>query len=138
MQVLIYPMLDDRTGSTRPVPGHIGAFVWTADANRLGWSSLLGVPAGSDAVPRGSVPARVENLAGLAPAFIGTGSVDLFVQENIVYAQRLVEAGVATELYVAPGGFHGFDVIAPDAAISKRFTAAWNDALSRKLHRATA
>jgi acetyl esterase/lipase len=138
MQVLIYPMLDDRTGSTRPVPGHIGAFVWTAAANRLGWSSLLGMPAGSDAAPRGAVPARVGNLSGLAPAFIGTGSIDLFVQENIEYAQRLVEAGVATELYVAPGGFHGFDVIAPDAAISRRFTAAWNDALDRKLGRVTA
>jgi acetyl esterase/lipase len=133
LQVLIYPMLDDRTGSTRMVPSHIGAFVWTADANRFGWSELLGVPAGSVTVPRGSVPARVENLGGLAPTFIGTGSVDLFVQENIVYAQRLVEAGVPTELYVAPGGFHGFDVIVPDAKISQRFTAAWKEALKRGL-----
>lgn len=132
LQVMIYPMLDDRTGSTRTVPPHIGAFVWTAASNRFGWTSLLGVPAGSDSVPRGSVPARVENLSGLAPAFIGTGAIDLFVQENIVYAQRLVEAGVPTELYVAPGAFHGFDVIVPQASVSKRFTAAWNDALSRR------
>jgi acetyl esterase/lipase len=132
LQVMIYPALDDRTGSTRPVPAHIGAFVWNAASNRFGWSSLLGVPAGSDSVPRGAVPARVANLTGLPPAFIATGSIDLFVQEDIAYAQRLIEAGVTTELYVAPGGFHAFDTMVPNATISKRFTAAWNDALARK------
>jgi acetyl esterase/lipase len=61
----------------------------------------------------------------------------LFVQENIVSAQRLLEAGVSTELYIAPGGCHGFDVMVPEAAISKRFTAAWNDVLSRILRPVT-
>lgn len=132
-QVLIYPMIDDRTGSTRPTPAHIGAFVWNAQANRFGWSSLLGMPAGSAAPPRGAVPARVENLAGLPPTFIGTGAIDLFVEENIEYAQRLLHAGVPTELYVAPGAYHGFDLIVPEAPISKKFIAAWNDALGRML-----
>jgi acetyl esterase/lipase len=133
LQVMLYPMLDDRTGSTRAVPPHLGAYVWDAAANRFGWSSLLGVPAGSASVPRGAVPARVTNLRGLAPAFIAVGSIDLFVDEDIAYAQRLIEAGVPTELYVAPGGYHGFDIIVPDAKISKRFKTAWNDALSRGL-----
>src|SRR5579872_1136033 len=62
LQVLIYPMLDDRTGSSRPVPSYIGKYVWTPDANRFGWSSLLGVRAGSATVPAGAVPARVQNL----------------------------------------------------------------------------
>lgn len=132
-QVLIYPMLDDRTGSTRPTAPHIGAYVWTAQANRFGWSSLLGMPAGSASPPHGSVPARVENLHGLPPAFIGTGGIDLFVEENIAYAQRLLQAGVPTELYVAPGAYHGFDLFVPEAPISKKFTAAWNDALGRAL-----
>lgn len=134
LQVMIYPMLDDRTGSTRRVPAHLGAYVWDAAANRFGWSSLLGVPAGSHAVPRGAVPARVENLQGLPPAFIGVGSIDLFAREDIDYARRLVEAGVPTELYVAPGGYHGFDLIVPEARISKRFKATWNDALARGLN----
>ncbi len=134
MQVMLYPMLDDRTGSTRAVPPHLGVYVWDAAANRFGWSSLLGVPAGSDSVPRGAVPARVKNLRGLPPTFIGVGSIDLFVEEDIAYAQRLIEAGVPTELFIAPGGYHGFDIIVPEAGISKRFKAAWNDALHRGLN----
>lgn len=134
MQVMLYPMLDDRTGSSRAVPRHLGVFVWDAAANRFGWSSLLGVPAGSASVPRGAVPARVENLRGLPPAFIAVGSIDLFVEEDIAYARRLVRAGVPTELFVAPGGYHGFDIIVPEARISKRFKAAWNDALHRGLN----
>ena len=134
MQVMLYPMLDDRTGSSRAVPPPLGSFVWDAAANRFGWSSLLGVPAGSASVPRGSVPARVENLRGLPPTFIGVGSIDLFVEEDIAYSQRLIQAGVPTELFIAPGGYHGFDIIVPEARISKRFKAAWNDALHRGLN----
>jgi acetyl esterase/lipase len=130
-QVLIYPMLDDRTGSTRAVPAHIGTFMWTRGSNRFGWSSLLGRPAGSARVPPGSVPARVADLAGLPPTFIGVGSIDLFVQEDTAYAQRLVEAGVATELEIVPGGYHGFDFFAPEAPLSKHFREAWMNALKR-------
>ena len=54
-QLLIYPMLDDRTGSTRAVSPHIGKFIWTADSNVFGWTSLLGVPAGSPNVPVGAI-----------------------------------------------------------------------------------
>ena len=134
MQVLIYPMLDDRTGSTRAVPPHLGKYIWDAAANRFGWGALLGVAAGSASVPSGAVPARVKNLRGLAPAYIGVGSIDLFVEEDIAYAQRLIQSGVPTELLIAPGGYHGFDIIVPDAKISKRFAAAWNDALGRGLN----
>ena len=130
-QVLVYPMLDDRTGSSRQVPAHIGALVWTAEANRFGWRSFLGQAPGGSAVPAVAVPARVGNLAGLPPTFIGTGSIDLFVDEDIDYARRLVDAGVPTELVVVPGAFHGFDVIAADTSISKQFTAAKLNALRR-------
>ena len=130
-QLLIYPMLDDRTGSTRQVPPYMGQFVWNAGSNRFGWTSLLGVPAGSPAAPAGAVPARVENLAGLPPAFIGVGALDLFVDEDVEYARRLINAGVATELHVIPDAYHGFDVLVPDAAVSKRFTESWTVALRR-------
>jgi acetyl esterase/lipase len=130
-QLLIYPQLDDRTGSTHPVPPAIGRFLWTASANRLAWSSLLGVTAGASTVPAGAVPARVASVAGLPPAWIGVGSIDLFVEEDMEYALRLVQAGIATELLVVPGAFHGFDLLVPDAEASKQFSASWKTALRK-------
>jgi len=132
-QALVYPMLDDRTGSTRPVPSQIGTLIWTAQDNRNGWAALLGQPAGGPRVPAGAVPARVERLVGLPPAFIGVGTLDLFVDEDIDYARRLIAAGVPTELMVVPGAFHGFEQIVPQAGVSKRFTAALENALARAL-----
>jgi acetyl esterase/lipase len=132
-QALIYPMLDDRTGSTHHVPPYQGAVGWTAAHNRYGWSALLGVPAGSPSVPAGAVPARVANLRGLPPAFIGVGTIDLFVDEDIEYARRLIDHGIAVQLEVVPGAFHGFDKI-PGTTIGPRFRdtvyAALNNAFS--------
>jgi acetyl esterase/lipase len=130
-QALVYPMLDDRTGSTRKMPSYIGQLVWTPELNRFGWTSLLGLPAGSPQIPYGAVPARVEDLRKLPPAFIGVGSIDLFVNEDVEYAQRLMQAGVLTELHVVPGAFHGFQAIVPDAPISKQFNSALLNALVR-------
>jgi acetyl esterase/lipase len=132
-QVLIYAMLDDRTGSVRRTPPHLGTFVWTPELNVLGWSALLGMPAGSAAVPRGAVPARAASLAGLPPTFIGVGALDLFVEEDIEYARRLLNAGVPTELFVAPGAYHGFQFIVPTAAVSREFIRATDTALARML-----
>ena len=132
-QLLIYPMLDDRTGSTRPVPPDIGEFIWTAESNVFGWTSLLGVPAGSPEVPAGAVPARVENLSGLPPAFIVVGGIDLFVDEDIEYARRLITAGVPAELHVVPGAYHAYDLLVPKASVTARFTEYWTTALRRAL-----
>ena len=131
LQVLIYPMLDDRTGSTHHLPPYLGHFIWTEESNRFGWSALLGVPAGSGKVPPGAVPARVSSVAGLPPAFIGVGSVDLFGPEDVEYASRLMLAGISTELHLVPGAYHGFDILVPAAPLSVQFTAAWNAALKR-------
>jgi len=130
-QVLIYPMLDDRTGSTRNVPPYLGNYIWTAQSNRFGWSSLLGVPAGSKIVPINSVPARAKNLGALPPTFIGVGSIDLFAPEDIEYSRRLLEAGVPTELMVVPGGYHGFDIFCPDEPLSLQFKSVSTEALRR-------
>jgi acetyl esterase/lipase len=130
-QLLIYPQLDDRTASTREAPPAIGQFMWTASANRFAWSSLLGVPGGSSKVPVAAVPARVASVAGLPPAWIGVGSIDLFVEEDMEYAHRLIRAGIATELLVLPGAFHGFDILVPDAEASKQFSASWKSALRK-------
>lgn len=129
-QLLIYPMLDDRTGSTTKPAGAIGRVGWSAQANAFGWSAFLGQEAGLAAVPDGAVPARVEDLSRLPPTFIGVGATDLFVDENMAYARRLVRAGVATELYVAPGAFHAFDFVVPEARVSRAFIAAWKAALA--------
>ncbi len=134
-QLLIYPMLDDRTGSTQPVPPHIGEFIWNAASNRYGWTALLGVPAGSAKVPPNSVPARINSVSGLPPTFIGVGSIDLFVNEDVAYAQHLINAGVPTELFVAPGAYHGFDILAPDVPVSKRFIECWHQALRNAFSR---
>ena len=129
-QALVYPMLDDRTGSTRTPPPHKGEVIWTPAQNRFGWTSFLGQPAGGPTVPKGSVPARETNLASLPPTFIGVGSIDLFVDEDIEYAKRLVDAGVLTELHIVPGAFHGFDTSVAQASVSKQFHAALISAIA--------
>ena len=131
-QNLIYPMLDDRTCITR-LPAHLGAFVWTPQANSFGWRSLLGQEPGSADISPYAAPARAEDLAGLPPAFICVGALDLFLVEDMDYARRLIEAGVAAELHVYPGAYHGFDVLqdAPPVQQMKRDAVA---ALRKALH----
>lgn len=135
LQMLIYPMLDDRTGSSRMPPPHIGRIGWSAADNRFGWGSFLGQAPGTRAVPAAAVPARARTLVGLPPAFIGVGSIDLFVEEDIDYARRLVDSGVATELIVVPGAYHGFDDAAPGSSVTRQFTTAKMAALRRAFTR---
>jgi acetyl esterase/lipase len=131
LQTLLYPTLDDRTGSTRHLPEQFGKYVWNSRANQYAWTSLLGVAAGSRHVPENAVPARAKDLSGLAPAFIGVGGIDLFAPENIEYAQRLMMAANPVELVVVPGAYHGFDVLAPDTSVTREFATAWNEAIRR-------
>jgi acetyl esterase/lipase len=130
-QALIYPMLDDRTGSSRRPPKNEGRIIWTPQDNRLGWEAFLGQKPGTPNVPAAAVPARRKNLAGLPPAFIGVGSIDLFCDEDMRYAERLAAAGVETELDLVPGAFHGFDLIAPQTELARTFVATKMRALRR-------
>ena len=130
-QCLVYPMLDDRTGTSRTVPPWVGTLIWTPNKNRFGWESFLGTAAGKAAAPKGAVPARVADLKGLPPAFIGVGTLDLFCDEDIDYAQRLNASGVMTELNLVPGAFHGFDFVGADKPVGKIFNAAKINALRR-------
>lgn len=130
-QSLVYPMLDDRTGSSRAVPPHIGTLLWTPARNRLGWRSFLGRTPGKSSVPAAAVPARTADLTGVPPAWIGVGSIDLFVEENIDYARRLIQTGVATELLVVRGAFHGFDLLAENSSPAARFRQSRLNALKR-------
>jgi len=130
-QTLIYPMIDDRTGSEGDPHPHTGEFVWTAEANRFGWTALLGREPGGD-TPAHAAPARAADLSRLPPAYIATGALDLFVEENMDYARRLIRAGVPTELHIYPGAYHGFEVNvgAPVVEMSGRLAL---DALCRAL-----
>jgi triacylglycerol lipase len=133
-QQLIYPMLDDRTCS-RPDPHPFaGEFLWTAKNNAFGWASLLGVAPGSPDVSCYAAPARAQDLKGLPPAFISTGALDLFVEEDIEYARRLIGAGVPVELHVYPGAYHGFDLFMPSSAVARAANRDGLAALRRALH----
>lgn len=112
-QVLAYPMLDDRSSAGDSSPNHR---LWSTRSNRFGWTAYLG-----DADPRVAVPGRRDDLSGLPPAWIGVGTHDLFHDEDLAYAQRLIDAGVPCHVEVIPGAFHGFDVVAHKAPVSQRF-----------------
>ncbi|MFC3172854.1 alpha/beta hydrolase [Novosphingobium bradum] len=122
-QVLIYPMLDDRTRAEPHRAGPDGTLVWPCPSNQYAWRCYLGEAAGGE-VPPYAAPARAEDLRGLPPTFMGTGSLDLFYRENLDYARRLAQAGVPVATFVVEGGFHGFDSLAPDAAVTRHFGRA--------------
>lgn len=114
-QLLVYPMLDDRTVTRKGLddPGHR---LWNQYSNRFGWKWYLG-----DADPDVAVPARHDDLRGLPPAWMGVGTLDLFHDEDLVYAERLKKAGVPCHVEVVRGAFHGFDGIVPKARVSRSF-----------------
>jgi len=133
LQMLIYPMIDDRN-ATPASHAITDPRVWHRESNRLGWRAYLGREGGGPDVSPYAAASRATDLRNLPPAYIPTGALDLFVDENIEYAQRLIQAGVPTELHVYPGAFHGFDLFAPSAAVSKQFKADRDNALRRALH----
>jgi acetyl esterase/lipase len=132
-QLLIYPMIDDRN-ATPASYAITDPRVWNRESNRLGWKAYLGRDGGESDVSPYAAAARATDLTNLPRAYISVGTLDLFIDENIEYAQRLIQAGVATELHVYPGAFHGFDLFAPSAKVSKQFKADRDNALRRALH----
>ena len=126
-QVLMCPMLDDRAVTPSSTSLH-GEGIWDTASNDTGWDALLGDRRGGDDVSVYAAPARASDLSGLPPAFVDVGSVETFRDEDVAYATALWQAGVQCELHVWPGGFHGFDLMAPQAALSQRSIAtraAW-------------
>jgi acetyl esterase/lipase len=117
-QILIYPMLDDR--NTTPDPHLVPYMTWSYDDNSTGWGALLGDALGSADVSEYAAPARLADPSGLPPTYIDVGELDIFRDEDIDYARRLVAAGVTTELHVHPGVPHGWEVFAPDIEVSRR------------------
>jgi acetyl esterase/lipase len=124
-QLLVYPMLDDRTGANGDGRKRL---MWTGTDNQLAWRWYLN---GAD--PAEAAPARRQDLSGLAPAWIGVGTLDLFYEECREYGRRLREAGVPVHEEIAPGAFHAFDQIADKAPVSVRFFASQCDHLRQAL-----
>ena len=124
----IYPMIDDtnETVSSQEITD-IG--IWDRAGNIQAWEWYLG----GQEPDQYAAPTRAQDLSGLPPAFIDVGSVDLFLDEDIVFAQRLVQAGVPTELHINPGSYHASETFAPDSALSLRTWAMRLDALRRAL-----
>ncbi|MFJ7049688.1 alpha/beta hydrolase [Streptomyces sp. NPDC101112] len=122
-QMLLCPMLDDRN-DTPSAHQMAGLGVWDRTANETGWTALLGERRGGADVSPYAAPARAEDLSGLPPAFLDVGSAETFRDEVVAYASRLWQAGGEAELHVWPGGFHGFDGFAPQAALSQDCRAA--------------
>jgi acetyl esterase/lipase len=120
-QILVYPMLDDRT--TSPDPALVPFLTWTYDDNVTGWSALLGETVGTDDVPAFAAPARAFDVSGLPPTYVDVGELDIFRDEDITYARRLAGSGTPVELHVHPGAPHAFEAFAPDADVSRRARA---------------
>jgi acetyl esterase/lipase len=118
-QVLIYPMLAPPAHSVDATArdSRAGRYIWTRSSNAYCWSANLAGAAGDPASIAGLAP----DLAGLPPAFIAVGELDLFVHDNLGYASRLLAAGCPVEAHVYPGAIHGFDRVV-DADVSVRFT----------------
>jgi acetyl esterase/lipase len=131
-QNLVYPMLDDRTAALVKINPHTGQHLWTHESNRFGWTALLGCAPGAVGVSPYAAPARAIDLRGLPPALITVGALDLFLEEDIDYATRLMQAGVPTELHVYPGAFHGFD-LASESKVAQAMNRDRLNALRRAL-----
>ena len=115
--LLCWPMLDDRMATTSM--DQLGDDVpWVRKNNGFAWRAYLGDRFGTDDVTAHEAPGRATDLSGLPPTYLGVGSVDLFRDETVAFASTMWACGGRADLHVWDGGFHGFELLAPDAPIS--------------------
>lgn len=131
LQVLSYPMLDDRLLTES---GRAGAPLWGPATNQYGWHAYLGAYRSKDEVPGYAVPARARDLTGLPPAFVSVGNLDGLLDEDLDYARRLIAAGVPTDVHVFADGPHAFDSMLPNTAIAARARRTLEDWLQARMH----
>jgi acetyl esterase/lipase len=132
LQLLVFPMLDDKTALRTNLP-HAELMIWNQKSNRFGWESYLHQACGSNPVPHYAVAFEREDLTGFPPAWIGVGTLDLFHDEDVAYAQKLRNCGVDCELVIVPGAFHGFDVLNDGVSVIQDFRKSQMAALKRYL-----
>src|SRR5260370_9664383 len=97
-------MIDDRnvTPSSQET---VDSPTWSRYSNIFGWPAYLGK---THAEENGyAAAARATNLSRLPPAYVAVGQYDVFRDEDITYAQRLLSADIPVELHVYPGTVHG-------------------------------
>jgi len=131
-QYLIYPMLDDDTAAKTELDS-IGHRLWSNKNNRFGWDCFLGTGNDRAGFQDYAVPSKRADLSGLPAAWIGVGNIDLFYEENRVYAEKLEKCGVPCELYVVDGAPHAFEILVPDAPVAIDFMKSANAFLADRL-----
>ena len=80
-----------------------------------------------------AAPARAVALAGLPPAYVLAAGMDCLRDEAVNYAMAMARGGVEVELHLVPAVPHGFDAVAPSAAVSQRVIAEYAAALRHGL-----
>ncbi len=115
-QMLLYPVLDDRALTTS-MSQFIEGEPWDAKRTRQMWPLYLGH---HDAAPAYAAPARATDLRGLPTTFLMSCELDPLRDEDLSFAQRLLEAGVSVELHHYRATCHGFDIIALGSRLSER------------------
>ena len=128
---LHYPMLDNRNETTSSHEiNDIG--IWDRATNILAWKAILGdLPSGAD-VSQYSAPARADDLAGFPPTLIIVGELDVFRDEDLAFANKLIACGVPAELHLYPGAYHAWDLFAPDSRLTAAFLQTWYGYLRRQ------
>ena len=116
-QLLLYPMIDNLHDT--PSGRWTNNPVWNRKTSFNAWEMYLDGEPGEAASPYAAAT-RATDLTGLPPAYICVGGADLFRDEDIEYARRLMAAGIPCELSVYPGLFHGGDMFMPQAKVSQR------------------
>lgn len=115
-QILIYPMLDDRTATDHTD----GLGIFSVNDIVTGWSAYLGDLYLVPDTPAAASPARLNDTFGLPPLYLDVGQLDVFLHEDVSYAQLHMRAGIETELHVYPGVIHAFQRWAPNTQIVKK------------------
>lgn len=128
-QMLDIPVLDD-TLETHSMRTFIDTPLWNRPNGIVSWQSYLRGNEGE--VSPYAAPCRATDLSGLPPAYVSVSEFDPLRDEGIHYAQRLMQAGVPTELHAFPGTFHGSGGM-PIAAVTRRMRAELLDATRRGL-----
>lgn len=126
-QMPIYPMLDHRmiTASSQMQ----GSTMWDANINARAWGLYLRNL--KQQVPAYASPALNEDYSGFPPTISFVGDLEPFYDENIAYIEALKNASVPVEFKVFKGGYHGFEVGSPKAAISKEANKFQLDAFEK-------
>ncbi len=129
-QMPLYPMIDNRQRNPSAVGNTMPG--WSSTHNKLGWELYLrDLPEGL--IPAEAAPVHAETYAGLPPVITFIGELDPFLDETNTFVERLRADNVPVQYEVFPRSFHGFEIMAPEAEVSKAAIAFWHAAFEMAL-----